>query len=281
MENPTSLHDLLEAMKHFRTSYHVLLEKIGDYECFMGRDVNALPGFTETYPFGRDLQSLPIDHWVDTVTSRVAKSSFKVLNYEYLNTGGNTMVGIFTVWIPALHQTVYALTNEEGCSLTTVDYISHDIEIEDYDEIMIDRCEYDGLSTDSTYFELYRYCLNEYTKSDCKYFGCTRELPYYLLSYELRSKLDMVYLEWCEENNRGLVATDGYNIIVSPDYDDTVEQLQDIKAFKDFHDTTAGVEDFYNEEYVITFAGRTIRLPFMADVWDAIDEVLKTTIENW
>lgn len=284
MKNSESLRKLLHAMNTFDAAYHSLLNEIGDYECFTGQDVNDLPGFTERYPFDTALHEIPISTWVETVVDNVRKSAFKVLNYEYLNTGGNTMVGIFTVWIPQDLRTVYALTNEEGCTLSVVDYISNDVEIDNYEDVMIDCINWDDIASTDRYFELYKHCLNEYTKSDCKYFGCTRQIPYHLLSLELRSKVDACYLEWCEENNNGCIETNGVDIIISPEYDITVDtdnQLREIKDFKAFHDTTAGVEDFYNEDYILTFAGKTIRLPFMADVWDAIDQVLETTIENW
>lgn len=284
MKNPESLRKLLHAMNAFSTAYHNLLNEIGDYECFTGTDVNSLPGFTEYYPFDTDLHEIPVDRWVDAIVDNVRKESFKILNYEYLNTGGNTMVGVFTVWIPQDLRTVYMLTNEEGCNMSAVDYISNDVEIENYEDVTIDTVEWDDLAGTDRYFELYKHCLNEYTKSDCRYFGCTRQIPYHLLSLELQSKVDACYLEWCEENNGGCVETNGIDIIISPDYDvsiDTDNRLQEIKDFKDFHESTAGVEEFYDEEYILTFAGKTVRLPFMADVWECIDGALKTTIENW
>lgn len=283
MKNSENLRKLLQSMNVFSIAYHDLLNTINQYERTTGMNVNNLHGFTEAYPFTTSFDELPIDRWVETVVDNVRKSAFKVLNYDYLNTGGNTMVGVFTVWIPALLQTVYALTNEEGCTLSVVDYISNEVDIDNYDELVIDSCDWGTLAGCETYFELYRHCLNEYTKSDCKYFGCTRGLPYHLLSDELQANVDADYLAWCEENNGSLVDTNGITIIISPDYEDLMEdgQLRLTKSFKTFHDTTAGNEDFYSEDYVLSFGGRTIHLPFNADTWSAIDEALKTTIENW
>lgn len=283
MKNSENLRKLLQAMEAFATAHSALIVEISDFERNTGNSVNDVPGFDGYYPFDTSLDELPINRWVKNVTEFVRASAFKVLNYEYLNTGGNCMVGIFTVWIPALKQTVYALTNEVGCSIVTADYISNELDIEDYDEVTIDRCDFDELQPSSTYYELYRHCLNEYTKSDCRYFGNTIAIPYHLLSDELQSEVHADYRQWCEENNNCCIPTDGKKIIIHPDYDDSTKdvQLSLFKAFKKFHDTTAANENFYTEEYVLSFAGQTIRLPFMADTWDAIDQLLSTSIENW
>ena len=280
--------NLLQAMKAFRDSYHVLLTEFSDFERTTGESVNDVPGFNDYYPLDMSFDEFPIDRWVAHIETQINNKRFKVLNYEYLNTGGNCMVGIFTVWLPALKQTVYALTNEVGCSIVTADYISNELDIDDYDEVTIDRCDFDELQPSATYFELYRYCLNEYTKSDCRYFGNTYAWPYHLLSDELQSDVPADYQMWCDENNTGCIPTDGERIIAHPDYDifydpheDLDLQLNTIKDFKDFHDTIAGDEAFYSKTYDLTFDGKTIHLPFIADVWDAVNNLLETTIEEW
>lgn len=282
--------NLIQAMKTFRDSYHVLRTEISDYERTTGESVNDVPGFNTYYPLDMSFDEFPIDRWVNHVVDQVKKieKNFKILNYEYLNTGGNTMVGIFTVWLPEEKQTVYAMANEIGCGIAKVDYISHDIEIDDYDEIIIESVDFDNLRGDEKYFELYRYCLNEYTKSDCRYFGCTAAIPYKLLSDELQSEVHADYLMWCEENNNCCVPTDGVKIIVHPDYDtfydpheDNEAQLQNVKDFRDWHNTIAGDEAYYACDYVLKIADREVHLPFVADVWNAVDELLQEAIENW
>lgn len=294
MKHPESLRQLLQAMNTFAAAYHDLQNKIGDYEHLNNTDINNLPGFNEYYPFDASFDELYIDRWVENVVEQTRKSAFKVLNYEYLNTGGNCMVGIFTVWIPALKQTVYVMTNEEGCSIVTADYISNDLDIEDYDEVTIDRCDFDELHPSATYFELYRYCLNEYTKSDCRYFGNTIATPYHLLSDELQSEVHAEYLRWCKENNNGCIPTDGEKIIVHPDYyslftdpheDD--EDLQTVKEWKAWHDkliddsTMDDVAELYNKKYRLTFNGKRVYIPFNADTYSLIDDLMKAVIREW
>lgn len=280
---------LLDAMNDFRESYNAILLAVASYESNTNSTVNDVPGFVEGYPFHKSLDELAINEWVDEVANDLRGVKFTVLDYTYLNTGGNCMVGIFQVWLPDENRTVWALTNEEGCTLATVDYISNELEIHEYDEVMIDSIDWGRATGHEKYFELYRHCLNEYTKSDCKYFGYTCEFPYHLLSDELQKQISEHYHQWTAAEYVDTFMTDGVKIIVHPDYAAALEedkltedeQLKALKEFDKWHKTTAGDEEYYSETYKLEFAGHKIELPFMADVWDAIDTLLKTTIENW
>ena len=284
MEKSEKLRKLLHTMNDFSTVYNSLKMAIEEYEREDNASVNDLPGFVESYPFDKSFDELPIDQWVHNTVNGIRKKSFKILNYQYLNTGGNCMVGIFEVWLPEELKTIYALVNEEGCNLSVVDYISNDLELDDYDEVIIEYVDWGRVTGFEKYFELYRHCLNVYTKDDCRHFGYTRGLPYHLLSDELRSQVTEEYVEWCAEENGCLIDTDGAKIIVSPFYEPASEEdkmLKAIREFKHWHDTTAGVEEYYNENYKLEFAGHKIELPFMADIWDAVDTMLERTIEDW
>lgn len=284
MKNAENVRKLLHAMNGFAVAYDCLRSEINKYEQETETSVNDLPGFTESYPFDKSFDELPIDEWIHHTVDKIRRSAFKVLNYEYLNTGGNTMVGIFEVWLPEKKQTVYVYTNEEGYTMCAVDYIRNELDIDDYDELMLEYGDWGRVTGHETYFELYRHCLNEYTKSDCRYFGYVRGLPYYLLSDELQSQITAEYDQWMKANEYDTFDTDGEKIFVHPDYEQTTDDdkmLDAIKEFKRWHDTTAGVEEYYLEMYKLEFAGHKIELPFMADVWDAVDEMLKRTISDW
>lgn len=223
--------------------------------------------------------------------------NFKILDYQYLNTGGNTMVGIFTVWLPEELKTVYALTNEEGCTLSVVDYISNELDpVEhglDYDELAIDICDFGRLTGHEKYFELYRHCLNEYTASDCKYFGCTRLISYHLLSDELKKAISPEYFKWCVDNEYELMFyTDGHKIIPHPDYEEpTTEedtQLRHVKHWRAWHDSLVGfdttdekLEQLYNKNYHLSLNGRRVLIPFNADTFSQINSLLDRVIEEW
>lgn len=142
------------------------------------------------------------------------KPAFKVLSYEYMNTGGNCMVGIFEVWLPADKCVRYVLVNEDGCSMTSVDYISNELDIDDYDEIILDNVEWSSVTGSERYFELYRHCLNEYTKSDCKHFGHVAYVPYILLSDELQMQVPQPYLQFANEERNGVIPTNGKEVCI-------------------------------------------------------------------
>lgn len=285
MEKTEKLNKLHKAMIDLRDAHYNLQMAIDEYERETGTSVNDLPNFTESYPFDKSFDEIDVAEWVRDVIEYKPRPQFMVLNYDYVNTGGNTMVGVFEVWLPDENKTVYALTNEEGCTLSTVDYIRNELDVDDYSLFIIEDVSWDLISSEFGYYELYRHCLNEYTKSDCKYFGVTRRFILPLLSDELQKQIPEGYLDWSHANSDGLIETDGNIIFTDPDYKPDIVQedgmLTLVKKFKQFHDSTAAVEDYYCEDYVLSFAGHTVRLPFTADVWDAINSALETTIENW
>lgn len=284
---------LLHAMNEFRDSYHKLLKAVDIYEVDANSSINDLAGFAESYPFDKSFDELAIDTWVDDITERCEGIKYAVLDYEYLNTGGNTMVGIHEVYLPAENKTVYVYTNEEGATISHVDYIRHDIPNADYDKFLLEWVDWGRITGHEKYFELYRHCYNEYLKDDCKYFGTTRNVQYHLLNDELQSKVNVDYLVWLEANSDGLIRTNGVDIIEDPDYatqfeDELDEKLQEIKDFKQWHDnlinnrtTDDELDELYDSQYTLTINGKSINLPFDADTFNNIDYVLKRVIAEW
>ena len=284
---------VVKAMDDFRKSYHSLLSVINDYEALTESSINDLPGFTDGYPFDKSLDELPIEQWYFNVASQLHNVSYTVLNYEYLNTGGNTMVGIHEVWLPVERKTVYIYTNEEGCVMSLVDYIRNEFEPSDYDSVQIDVFDLGRVTGWEKYFELYRRCYNDYLKDDCRYFGYVRGVQYILLSDELQKKVDADYYVWCEANGHDLIDTNGCDIIEHPDYtaqfdDGVLAKLQDIKDWLQWHDELVNprtsddeLEAMYDEVYELTFKGRTVKLPFDADVFNNVNALVDKVIKEW
>lgn len=278
---------LVKAMRDFEESFGRLLVTIDTYETETNVSVNYLPGFVESYPFDKSLDELAVGKWVEDVANSMKEANFKVLNYRYMNTGGNTMVGVFEVWLPEEKRVVYALTNEEGCTLSAVDYISNELDIDDYEELHIDVCDWGRLTGHEKYFELYRHCLNVYTKDDCRFFGITRGIQYHLLSDELQRLVDDNYKRWLEAEGVDLVDTDGEHIIMHPDYEDHVgnEALQAIKDFYKYHDDILATDESLAKAcesgYLLTHGDRSVRIPFHADTHTVIDSLLHDIIEEW
>ena len=274
---------LVKAMRNFEQAYHDLVAAIDGYEQDTHTDVNDLKDFVASYPFDKDFRELDIARWVDDVAKGLEQPSFKVLDYQYLNTGGNTMVGIHRVWLTEEKKVVYVYTNEEGSTIATVDYIRDELPIDDYDEFMMDVVDWGRIIGNEKYFELYRYCYNQYLVDDCKYFGITRGVQYHLLSDELQEMISDDYLKHLATDYGMLVETDGKIIVTDPDYEapEVDATLQAVKDFRRWHDSIAANEDYYNEWYTLEIHGKKVKLPFYADVWNAVHTLLDVTIEEW
>lgn len=291
MKNIEKFDKLIKAMGDLNKAHHELLMAIDDYEIATGQSVNDLEGFTESYPFDKSLDELTIHSWVHDVYKANRKFEFRVVDYEYLNTGGNTMVGIHEVWLPDEMKTIYCFTNEEGCTISPVDYIRKEFDVDP--SLLTENYDWGRVTGYEKRFELLRRCFNDYTKDDCKYFGITRRVPYYLLSDELQSKVHVDYTVWSESESDGLIETNGDSIFEDPDFsaqfeDEVDEKLQAVKDFKEWHDnlinnrsTDEQLDELYSMEYSIRVGGRRVKLPFDADTFNNISNVLKRVIEEW
>lgn len=287
MKNADMNKVLEKAMCDFADAYNRLKITIDRYEQTTGTSVNNLQSFVDNFPFEVSFDELPIQLWVDTVIEGLNKPKFKVHDYQYLNTGGNCMVGIHNVWLPEEKRMVYVYTNEEGSTISTVDYIRYDLEIDDYDEFIVDCVDWGRITGYEKYFELYRYCYNQYLVDDCEYFKTTRGVMPHLLSDELQSMISDDYREYIMTMSDGLFETDGKIIITDPDYEapEVEVVLQDIKDWLRWHNDIIAdddrVADMYNEYYQLTLAGKTVRIPFYAETFNLVNDLLNGTIEDW
>lgn len=275
-------------------TYGKLARKAGKSPSFVDfcREAAKVEGFAEaTSDFLESGYNLLNDLWHDNEVNGYNSSDgtykkvktafqFKILNSDYVNTGGNTMVGVFEVWMPEENRTVYMYVNEEGAGMSTVDYIRNDTSLDDYDEVQFGNVEWSSITGNEKYFELYKQGLMTYLKDDCKRFGYIKSLPYFLLSEELQSSIDDDYREYIEEEYDGLFDTDGYKVLIKDTYKSN-KALKALKDFKKWHDSTACNEEFYSDKYELNFAGRTVCMPFNADIWDAIDNLLLVAIEDY
>ena len=147
--------------------------------------------------------------------------NYQIMNHEYLNTGGHCMVSVFEVWLPDENRTVFVNVGEGDCTITTVNHIMNDIEIDDFDKITVTTLSYrepDEYAVTNDYFELCRYCLFEYLKKDCMY-GCYREsLPYEWLLPAFKVQVLLIERQFVEDECSGTFDTDGYHVWVpTPD----------------------------------------------------------------
>lgn len=292
MKNTTAYNRLILDLQAFGMAYDELRTTIEDYEQMTHSSVNDLKNFTESYPFDKSFDELPVQQWVNNTINELdrklyaaeARNMYKILDSELLNTGGGTMVEITEVFLKDQKKTTFVFTNEEGCTMSLVDYIRHDFEPEDYDEFIIDQFSIDNFSGHEQHFELFKDCVNNFAKHYYDRFGALSDLPYELLADSLQGQITEDYFKWGMDNNSGMFTTDGKVVIYhdcyrTPTCDDIY--LPQIKAFRTWHFSICGDEEYYDKDYTLTLGNNRVKLPFVADVWDAIDDALRNIVSNF
>lgn len=143
--------------------------------------------------------------------------NYQIMNHEYLNTGGHCMISVFEVWLPDENRTVFVNVGEEYCTITTVNHIMSDIEIDDFDKITVATLNYketDDCTVTNKYFELCRYCLFEYLKKDCKYMGYIESLPFVWLLPVYQQQISDLERQFVEYEYGDYFDTDGYRVTI-------------------------------------------------------------------
>lgn len=154
--------------------------------------------------------------------------NYTIIHNDYVNTGGNTMVHVSEVWLKDENRTVFVYVGDEDVSMHTVDYIRNDIEVNDYDELLIEAANWkNGDFADvCTYFDIFRECLFEYLKRDCKYFGYKASVPYVWLPFEYQLQITAEQKHYVEDELTGEFETDGVVVIVPLANGEEIELLK-------------------------------------------------------
>lgn len=225
---------------------------------------------------------------------------YTVTNHKYLDTGGNSMVSVFTVYDRTVSATRYVICGDEGLNWQSLDTIT-DETLEDlsYDDAIIETHNYDELTNeprcgsavatmDCDKFQLFKYCEFEHYKRDCRYFGIRIQLSVDRLPAELYDELDEDVIEWHKKNG-DFVTTDGYQVWPSEGYEPPAvdEYLNDIKSFSEWFDgvvNDALADDYigklYGKPITLVFNGRALQLSFGAVEYGAISDALKQIIDE-
>lgn len=152
------------------------------------------------------------------------------------------MVSVFEVWLPDENRTVFVNVGEGYCTITTVNHIMSDIEIDDFDKITIATLSYkdvDEFTVTNDYFELCRYCLFEYLKKDCMY-GCYSEsLPFAWLLPVYQQQISDLERQYVEEVFGDYFNTDGYTVYIFTEDGDEKEITEKVPQHKTLQNTLA------------------------------------------
>lgn len=168
--------------------------------------------------------------------------NYNVISHNYENTGGHCMISVFEVWLPDENRTVFVNVGEGYCTITTVNHIMSDIEIDDFDKITIATLNYkesDDCTVTNKYFELCRYCLFEYLKKNCKYMGYTESLPFVWLPAVYQQQITNKERQYVEEVFGDYFNTDGYTVYIFTEDDDEKEITEKVPQHKSLQNTLA------------------------------------------
>lgn len=166
---------------------------------------------------------------------------FKVISHDYRNTGGNMMVSVFQIYLIKDNRTVFVNCGERSASLTTVDYINN-FEPEDYDEITLESVDF-GSDIDNSgypivYEDVFRYCLFEWLKSDCKHYQYRMGIAYDWLPMSVQMVISDIQKNFVEDEMDGYYYTDGFTVFVpTPSGDD--DEIEVVAKHSSLNDTLA------------------------------------------
>ena len=222
-------------------------------------------------------------------------TNYQIINDEYLNTGGNCMVHISTVYFKPLKQTQYVYINEEYLIVSNYDYIRNKLpHATTTDDFVLYVLAMENLTHEPSFdnyqmlelpeeiTELLFDCYLLFIRAYCKYTSKNYECRLDALPNELYNKVSREYSYWLAEKELDPV-TDGYNIIIHPEYVAETEYDDDGKAAVEFKQqlmemlTTADesdeqLEKFYDEKITIVIQNKAYHLSMNAAVWNGLVE---------
>lgn len=231
---------------------------------------------------------------------------YQVMANEYLNTGGNCMVDITTVYDRERKSLLYVFINEEGLVISTEDFIRNELpdDINTDDFVLVDIShkafttepspedfEVVDLSYDDA--QLLLGCLLTYIRNYVKHSGRNYFTTIDKLPVELYRQVSNDYSKWLDANDQ-MVETDGYKIIVDNRYynelnydtqneasaKDLLQLLDECLPTESFEPDSMLWEKFTNEKLQIIYCDKLFTFENGADVYNALYDFAKYIIEN-
>lgn len=224
------------------------------------------------------------------------KKNYFVTDHKYINTGGNCMVSIFSVFDKQQNVTRFIILNEEGVNYQTADTVSSDLQEsceDDYDSFILWDYTWDSITEqrlsmyplDKELVELAIDCRFEYLKKDCKYFNTTVNVTYDELPQRLLSTLSPECVAWHIENEQ-FFTTNGYTVSPNAYYRPAAAE-KERKAITEFMSWLNDMvcddesrESLYDESIRIELSGHSVAIPFNADTYYSLEGLLKVAPED-
>lgn len=235
----------------------------------------------------------------------MTETYYQTIDNEYLNTGGNCMVDITTVYNRRYKMRQYVYINEEYLVVANYDYIRNELpdnaSPEDY--VMYEISQ-DAFTTDPSFDNrsvdeidddtalLLLSCLLSYIRNSVKHNRRNYFTTYDKLPNELAKLVTDSYRTWLDERSQ-LIETDGYKIIVDSHYHEpevidtpnglAAKSLQEhltesIKRLSS--DDVNEQEKFYEEQLHIIYCGKLFTFANGADVFNGLEQFTEFVISE-
>lgn len=224
--------------------------------------------------------------------THVDKYKYKELAYVYENTGGNCMVGVMTIYDYETNRTLFVMSSEEGCTVSTTDYIASDIEYEQCFEV--ECVGMSEINKDCRFFELYRDNLLRLFQNDFRHYHSTGRLHIDLLPEDMIKHLTPLQVRWIKNELDGTVDTDGTRIIphpLMPENPDDEKNLPPVvrllhhmtncfehATMTEEFDQSDSFNQFSSTSFTIGFGDMTITLDNNADTYETVEKFLKELV---
>lgn len=216
----------------------------------------------------------------------MTNEKFTVVDHKYFNTGGNTMVSVFTVYDHAQNVSRYVIAGDEAISYQTADTVTNCDLMLDTDErinaIVLDTYTFEQLTydfsgngsrVDGYLFDLLKYCEYEHYKQDCKHYGYKQNVAIESLPAELLSRLSEDYINWARAEGAGCY-TDGYDVYMDTNYEPPVVDNRHAPAPTDIEQFVSFLDSYVRENEVafgarsyitVAVSGDSIKIPLNDD----------------
>jgi len=210
------------------------------------------------------------------------------------------MVEIITAIDKQQASVVYVIADNDGCTISTVDFIQFEIDSDVLDKAILHNGTYteifDELEAYGDLHLLVEDAWLSYIKSICKHTGRHMYVDLDVLPMVLKELLTPQYIKWLIDKEQ-LVETDGYTVFknsycklhshlladVMPQYEqaarDMVEHLDEQMRLA--QESDSAMADFNDSEFTFGFRGLTIKHPCGPEAYDGLRLLLTEWLNNY
>lgn len=234
-------------------------------------------------------------------------NNYQIMNNDYFNAGGNNMVNITDVYNRQLKKMQYVFFDETNAIIADYDYIRNELPTTTtYEDFIVECVAVEDISHEPApvsswldigedkaqlIFDCYLLFIREYCKYSKDNYICRLDS----LPNELYDKVTREYSHWLAENGLDPV-TDGYSIIIHPEYTAENEPLEmrdngNVAVELEQHlnswmpasneeNNEEAWDEFYREKIHIIVGGKLFTFDNGADIYNALGYLAKNVIDE-